>query len=192
MIWRRKTAESDHKQVSVRKYFENQIPVLQAQLEGAKARARGQHGEGYGSAKEAFEASLPAFLALERAFAQISANEWIAIKMSQRSDFDPRALRQLIQLLDEARYQLNNMQQSLGLLLFYPELNGHLGGIPVPWADAFQDAIDIAKDAGKKFAEWWQAHRVEYYEEVTNFSGAQELAFLEFTGATGIAVERPV
>lgn len=156
--------------------------MREAQL--LRARADQQNGVGYPTSDAALAVAAPIYQAIARLAGKTEALKGLAFHRRMQGSLDGYLFQDIAKLNDFVGAFYRDYQQSLGLLLFYPNLNGRL--LPPGFTDEqYRQAKEIGSEARGKFIQFWKSASSEYGDGLGSPAEAYATLMQRYTADTG-------
>ena len=162
---------------------------LTMDLREIEARAAQQSGLPHRTYEAALKAAAPTYVALARLAGETEAVKGLALNLRSDGSLDGHTCQSVMDLNDFVSSFYRDFQQSLGLLLFYPELNGRL--LPPNYTDEqYKQARLIGAEARKKFVVFWRQEGYKYNNISNGAADAYAAVMTRYTADTGRPASR--
>jgi hypothetical protein len=167
-----------------RDWIATQTRQLQLKAAQLAAQASRSHGVSYTDAQAAFEAYVPTYKAQERLAGMAEALNGLALQSRLDGSIDGYQFEDVTRQCEHIAAAFKDVQQSLGLLLFFPEDNGRL--LPShPTDEDWSRARTIGESARAKFQDFWNTERGNHSDGRSDAAEGYASMMASYTQATG-------
>lgn len=165
-------------------WIRDELQKLLPETKSVEALVAQQIGVGYPSSADTLAAAAPAYQALARLAGKTEALKGLAFYQRLHGSLDERLFDRSTRLNDFVSSFYRDYQQSLGLMLFYPDLNGRL--LPPDFtAEQYDEALRIGAEARGKFVEFWAAEGSKYSDNQGGPADSYAALMRRYTTETG-------
>lgn len=159
---------------------------LLREAKSLESRAAQLNGVGHSTREATLVASAPIYQALARLAGKCEALKGLAWYLRAHGSLDGYLSKEITDLNEFVSAFYRDYQQSLGLMLFYPNLNGRL--LPPNFSgEQYNEALRIGAEAAGKFIAFWKSDGSKYSD---NQGGPAE-AYAAFMGRYTADTGRP-
>lgn len=170
-------------------WIKTEARKLATEARGIESRAARQNGVPHPTSEAALTAAAPIYVALARLAGRTEAVKGLALNLRVQGSLDGGTLQTVMDLNDFVSSFYKDYQQSLGLLLFYPEVNGRL--LPPNYTvEQFQQARAIGAEARGKFMVFWRQEWSKYTNVKNDAADAYATLMNRYAADTGRPASR--
>lgn len=157
---------------------------LLRETKSIESRAAQLNGVGHPTSEATLVASAPIYQALARLAGKCEALKGLAYRYRVSGSLDGYLFQDIAKLNDFVSSFYRDYQQSLGLMLFYPDLNGRL--LPPNFTgEQLDEARRIGAEARGKFIAFWESEGSKYSDNQGGPAEAYAAFMARYTADTG-------
>lgn len=157
---------------------------LLRETKSIESQAAQLNGVGHPTNEATLAAAAPVYLALARLAGKCEALKGLALYQRMHGSLDGYVCQDITQLNDFVSAFYRDYQQSIGLMLFYPDLNGRL--LPPDFtAEQYNEALRIGSEARERFVAFWELEGSKYSDNQGGPSEAYATVNRRYTADTG-------
>jgi hypothetical protein len=171
-------------------WFSLQGRHLHTSITKLHQQASSQWGVAHETPQATFEAFLPTYRGYEKIAGMAEALNGLAFQARIDGSLDGRSLGTIKQMCEHISATYADAQQSIGLMLFYPEDNGRLLP-PNPTGEDWDRARRIGNEARTRFQAFWAKERPKYVEGESDAAAGYASMMTSYTESTGRPARRP-
>lgn len=159
---------------------------LKVETRVLEVKRASSNGVRYTTTEAMVEASASTYQSIGRLAGKMEALKGLALYQRMHGSLDGHALQEISQLNDYVRALYRDYQQSLGLALFFPDVNGRLLS-PESTGEQYAKALEIGVEAQAKFVEFWKVEGPRY----SDGQGGSNDAYRDFMSRYTVETGRP-
>ena len=157
---------------------------LLRETKSIESRAAQLNGVGHPTSEATLTAASPVYLALARLAGKCEALKGLAFYQRTHGSLDGYLFQDITNLNDFVTSFYRDYQQSIGLMLFYPDLNGRLLP-PDVTTEQYNEALRIGEEARGKFVAFWESEGSKYSDNQGGPADAYAAFMRRYTADTG-------
>jgi len=184
VFWRRSA-----KKVRPDRWIRAESQSLTVEARVLEMRRASISGTRYPTSEAVVQAAAPTYQAVGRLTGKAEAVKGLAFHLSVNGSLDGYLYQDVAQLHEFAFALYRDYQQSLGLMLFYPDLNGRLLP-PGSTGDDYDKALQVGADAQSRFIEYWKSEGTKYNDGQGGSGDAYQELMSRYAADTGRTASR--